>query len=164
MLVNAARRAAAEWITDTAAMSEAHVVRGSDAGDSSTLEEQLVNSALSSFITRALEEVCFGSDKDLPLKETIDRYFAADFVEVVDGTTFGHDEFTAHMGRLRALVTGGRVEVLAAIREGDGFAHRHLLHVTGADGSTMRREVYMFGQFAADGRLLHIDEVSRDAA
>ena len=112
-------------------------------------------------IATALQRICFGTDQEFPLEETIDRYFSAGFVEVVDGQALDRQQFVQTLRQLRTMVTGGRVEVLADLREGDEFAHRHLLHLEGADGSVMRREVYMFGVFGADGRLLRIDEVSR---
>jgi len=62
-----------------------------------------------------------------------DRYFAPDYQQRTDGE----------------------------LVDREGFADHHLVTVTKFDGSSSKIEVYLFGEFADDGRLRRVDEVSR---
>jgi hypothetical protein len=113
------------------------------------------------FIETALTEVCFGSAGRYPLDATIDRYFTADYQQCTDGEIVDRAGFARHIAAVRAVAVSGQVTVREAVREGDRIADRHEVTVTKRDGSTSRVEVYLFGQFASDGRLRRVDEVSR---
>jgi predicted SnoaL-like aldol condensation-catalyzing enzyme len=116
---------------------------------------------LTAFIETALAEVCFGNEVSHPLEATIDRYFAPDYTQRTDGALCGRDGFAAHIRALRALAADGNVKVSKAIRDGNRIADRHEVTVTRQDGTTSRIEVYLFGELAADGRLLHVEEITR---
>jgi hypothetical protein len=113
------------------------------------------------FIETALTEVCFGDEASHPLEATIDRYFSPHYAQRTDGVLCDRDGFAAHIRALRALVAAGSVEVCEAIGNGDRIADRHQVIVTKRDGSTSRLEVYLFGEVAADGRLLRVEEITR---
>jgi hypothetical protein len=113
------------------------------------------------FIARALGEVCFGDEGRYPLEATIDRYFAPDYEQRTDGEIADRNDFIEHIRALRAVVASGEIEVIEVVRQGDRIADRHRVTVTKRDGARSQLEVYLFGQFAEDGRLQRVDEVSR---
>jgi hypothetical protein len=112
-------------------------------------------------IERALNEVCFGSAEQFPLEETVARYFAPDYTQLTDGVPADYDEFVAHIRMLRSRCTGGRITVERWVCDGAAFADRHTATITKADGSTLTSEVYLFGEVDADGRLRHVEELTR---
>lgn len=113
------------------------------------------------YIETVLTEVCFGGEDSHPLEATIDRYFTPDYQQRTDGELADRDGFTGHVKALRALTANGSVQVREVIRDGSRIADRHEVTVTKRDGTTSRIEVYLFGEFAEDGRLRRIDEVTR---
>ena len=121
-----------------------------------------MNDDFADWMTRALSEVCFGAAEDFPLAETVDRYFSADFVEIVDGARMDREQFLGHLQGLRTMAVDGRIEVFDALLDGMSFAQHHLMEMVAADGTTVAREVFMFGELTADGRIGRISEVSRD--
>ncbi len=109
----------------------------------------------------ALGEVCFGDEDAYPLEATVDRYFTPDYQQRTDGELVDRDGFVDHVRALRAIVSKGQIEVIEVIREGRRIADRHRVTVTKRDGTVSQLEVYLFGEFADDGRLRRVDEVSR---
>lgn len=97
---------------------------------------------------------------ELPLAEAVDRHFAPEYRQRTDGRWDDRDAFTEHIAHLRQLVVGGRVEVLDEFRSGDRYADRHIVYVQKKDGSAVSMEVYLFGEFAPDGRFLRIEETT----
>lgn len=117
---------------------------------------------LAEFVERALTEVCFGGEEEYPLEPTVARYFHPEYRQRVDGEVLGYDAFVAHLRLVRTRVApGSRVEVHEALRDGARIADRHTVHVVKPDGGRIETEVYLFGEFADDQRLLRVDEVSR---
>jgi SnoaL-like domain len=116
---------------------------------------------LARYLARALSEVCFGSDEEFPLAQTIARYFTPDYTQLTDGVAADYDQFTAHIKTLRGRITGGTVAIERLVRDGNRFADRHAITMTKADGTLIRAEVYLFGELADDGRLRWVEEVSR---
>lgn len=96
----------------------------------------------------------------LELSEAVDRHFAPDYRQRTDGRWDDREAFTAHIAHLRTVVTGGSVQVLEELVQGDRYADRHIVDVTKTDGSTVRMEVYLFGEFASDGRFRRIEETT----
>ncbi len=111
-------------------------------------------------ITRALNDLLFAPDPDLPLDEVVDRHFTPDYRQRTNGVWSDRAEFVQHMTRLRSLVSGGRVEVHDELRDGPRYADRHTVTVTRHDGRTSRTEVYLFARFAADGRFAQVEETT----
>ncbi|MFI8081594.1 nuclear transport factor 2 family protein [Kitasatospora sp. NPDC086009] len=96
----------------------------------------------------------------LDLAEAVDRHFAPDYRQRTDGSWADRAEFTAHIAHLREVVASGRVEVLDELVQGDRYADRHVVDVTKTDGSTVRMEVYVFAEFAPDGRFRRLEETT----
>ena len=109
-------------------------------------------------IAAALNDLLF--TPDLPVEEAIDRHFAPGYRQRTDGSWDDRAGFTAHMTHLRSLVAHGEVEVHEELRNGSLYADRHTVTVTKTDGSTVRMEVYLFGEQAADGRFCRIEETT----
>jgi predicted SnoaL-like aldol condensation-catalyzing enzyme len=116
---------------------------------------------LKTFIAAVLTEVCFGSEEQRPVEETIDRYFTPDYRQRTDGETLTRDAFVDHIRHLRTRVVSGQIEVVEALREGNLIADRHRVRAVKPDGSKLEVEVYLFGELAADDRLRRVDEASR---
>ncbi|MDH6119248.1 nuclear transport factor 2 family protein [Kitasatospora sp. GAS204B] len=96
----------------------------------------------------------------LELAEAVDRHFAPDYRQRTDGRWADRAEFTAHIAHLRTIVAGGSIQVLEELVQGDRYADRHIIDVQKTDGSVVRTEVYLFGEFAADGRFRRIEETT----
>ncbi|GAA1952922.1 nuclear transport factor 2 family protein [Kitasatospora viridis] len=96
----------------------------------------------------------------LALAEAVDRHFAPDYRQRTDGSWADRAEFTAHIAHLRTVVTGGTIQVLDELVQGDRYADRHIVEATKTDGSTVRMEVYVFAEFAPDGRFRRIEETT----
>ncbi|MGV4926261.1 nuclear transport factor 2 family protein [Streptomyces sp. BHT-5-2] len=96
----------------------------------------------------------------LELAEAVDRHFAPDYCQRTDGRWDDRSEFTAHIAHLRGIVAGGSIRVLDELVQGDLYADRHIIDVDKTDGSSVRMEVYLFGEFAADGRFRRIEETT----
>ncbi|WP_371502472.1 nuclear transport factor 2 family protein [Kitasatospora sp. NBC_00374] len=109
-------------------------------------------------ITAALNDLLFTPELDLD--EAADRHFAPDYRQRTDGRWDDRTEFLTHIAHLRKIVAGGSVQVHDELVDGDRYADRHTVTVTKTDGSTVRMEVYLFGEFAPDGRFRRIEETT----
>lgn len=116
------------------------------------------------YLENALNEVCFGSDEQFPLEETVARYFAPGYTQLTDGVPAGYDEFVAHIRLLRSRCAEGRIVMERFVRDGETFADQHTVAVTKLDGGTLTAEVYVFGEVDGDGRLRWLEEVTRITA
>ncbi|WP_031064336.1 nuclear transport factor 2 family protein [Streptomyces sp. NRRL WC-3742] len=96
----------------------------------------------------------------LALDEALDRHFAPDYRQRTDGSWADRAEFAAHIAHLREIVAGGEVQVLEELAQGDLYADRHIVDVRKTDGSSVRMEVYVFAELAADGRFRRIEETT----
>ncbi|MDH6141647.1 hypothetical protein P3T35_003668 [Kitasatospora sp. GP30] len=96
----------------------------------------------------------------LDLDEAVDRHFAPDYRQRTDGRWDDRGEFRTHIAHLREIVADGSVEVHEELADGDRYADRHTVTVTKTDGSTARMEVYLFAEFAPDGRFRRIEETT----
>ncbi|WP_405021199.1 nuclear transport factor 2 family protein [Kitasatospora sp. NBC_00070] len=96
----------------------------------------------------------------LDLDEAADRHFAPDYRQRTDGRWDDRTEFLAHIAHLRTVVADGSVEVHDELTSGDRYADRHTMEITKTDGSTVRMEVYLFAEFAPDGRFRRIEETT----
>ncbi|MCC9307815.1 nuclear transport factor 2 family protein [Kitasatospora sp. RB6PN24] len=96
----------------------------------------------------------------LDLDEAADRHFAPDYRQRTDGSWADRQGFLAHIAHLRTVVADGSVEVHEEFVDGHRYADRHTVNVTKTDGSVVRMEVYLFGEFAPDGRFRRIEETT----
>ncbi|MFB7502009.1 nuclear transport factor 2 family protein [Streptomyces broussonetiae] len=118
----------------------------------------MTSSATRTDIATALTDLLFRPD--LELSEAVDRHFAPDYRQRTDGRWDDRTEFTAHIAHLRTVVADGSVQVLDELVQGDRYADRHVVDVTKTDGSAVRTEVYLFAEFAPDGRFRRIEETT----
>jgi len=109
-------------------------------------------------IEAALNDLLF--NRDITLQEAADRHFTPEYRQRTDGEWADRAEFLDHIGHLRTLVRDGRVEVHDELYDGSTYADRHTCHITKTDGSTVRMEVYVFADLAADGRFSRIEETT----
>ncbi|MFJ9843480.1 nuclear transport factor 2 family protein [Kitasatospora sp. NPDC101155] len=109
-------------------------------------------------ITAALTDLLLAPGLDL--HEAADRHFAPDYRQRTDGEWNDRQEFLAHIAHLRTVVAGGSVEVHDELSSGDRYADRHTMTVVKTDGSTVRMEVYLFAEFAPDGRFRRVEETT----
>ncbi|BBJ47083.1 hypothetical protein SSPO_098010 [Streptomyces antimycoticus] len=109
-------------------------------------------------IAAALTDLLFTPGLDLA--EAADRHFAPDYRQRTDGRWDDRGEFLAHIAHLRTIVADGSVQVLDEVVQGDLYADRHVIDVAKTDGSTVRTEVYLFAEFAPDGRFRRIEETT----
>ncbi|MFD5737802.1 nuclear transport factor 2 family protein [Streptomyces sioyaensis] len=109
-------------------------------------------------IAAALTDLLF--TPALGLDEAADRHFAPDYRQRTDGGWADRNEFLQHIAHLRTVVADGSIEVHDELSDGLRYADRHTVHVTKNDGSAVRTEVYVFGEFAADGRFRRIEETT----
>ncbi|MGW3040948.1 nuclear transport factor 2 family protein [Kitasatospora sp. NPDC001159] len=96
----------------------------------------------------------------LDLNEAADRHFAPDYRQRTDGRWNDRQQFLAHIAHLRTIVAGGSIEVHDELLDGDRYADRHTMTVDKTDGSTVRMEVYLFAEFAPDGRFRRVEETT----
>lgn len=109
-------------------------------------------------IRTALTDLLFTPGLDLDA--AADRHFTPDYRQRTDGRWADRAEFLAHITHLRTAVARGSVEVHEELVNGDRYADRHTVDATKTDGSTVRMEVYLFGEFAPDGRFRRIEETT----
>jgi hypothetical protein len=96
----------------------------------------------------------------LDLDEAADRHFAPDYRQRTDGRWDDRQAFLTHIAHLRTVVATASVEVHEELVHGSHYADRHTVSVTKTDGSSVRMEVYLFGEFAPDGRFRRIEETT----
>ncbi|MEU3461077.1 nuclear transport factor 2 family protein [Streptomyces sp. NPDC006733] len=109
-------------------------------------------------ITRAINDLLFTPGLDLG--EAVDRHFAPDYRQRTDGEWSDRASFVQHMTKLRSVVRDGHIEVHDELRDGARYADRHSVTVTKHDGATSVTEVYLFAEFAPDGRFRRVEETT----
>ncbi|MBL1098438.1 nuclear transport factor 2 family protein [Streptomyces coffeae] len=109
-------------------------------------------------ITTALTDLLFTPELDL--NEAVDRHFTPDYRQRTDGRWDDRTAFLAHIAHLRTVVADGSVHVHEELVNGHLYADRHTVNVTKTDGTTVTMEVYLFGEFAPDGRFHRIEETT----
>ncbi|ODR10127.1 hypothetical protein BHQ21_03240 [Mycobacterium sherrisii] len=107
-------------------------------------------------VTDVLYELVFSCERTI--EELVDAYFADDYEHRINGTVQTRGEFAAMARAARSNIVEGTATTLDEFWVGDCYAERHVLEVTRRDGSTGRTEVYIIGQYAADGRFARLNE------
>ncbi len=98
--------------------------------------------------------------RDLTVEEAADRHFAPEYRQRTDGEWADRAGFIEHITHLRGVVDHGSVQVHEELYDGSKYADRHTVHITKTDASTVSMEVYLFSEFAADGRFSRIEETT----
>ncbi len=114
---------------------------------------------LAGYLTRYPHQVIFADQEPAAV---MDRYHTPDFDMVNDGVRLDRDRLLAHMRTGRKNATGVHVVVHETVIDGDRVAARYTLTATMRKGSEIVTEIYMFGHLAPDGRLHHVDQVTRN--
>jgi hypothetical protein len=91
----------------------------------------------------------------------MDRYHTPTFDLVNDGMRLDRDRLLAHAKTGRRNAVRVQVVVHDAMTDGDRVAARYTLTATMRKGAVIATEIYMFGHLAPDGRLHHVDQVTR---
>lgn len=99
-------------------------------------------------------------DRELALDNALDRHFAPDYRQRTDGTWSDRAEFADHIAHLRSIIRSADINIIDEHRDGTRYADRHTVDVAKVNGGRVVQEVYLFGQFAADGRFLRVDETT----
>ncbi|MEV6371204.1 nuclear transport factor 2 family protein [Micromonospora musae] len=113
-------------------------------------------------LSDALNELALAPTR--ALDEALDAYYAPDYTHRSDGRTLDRAGFAQMVAGMRERVVSGTVTVLDEFRDGSAYAERHVYEITMADGSTIRREISVFGSYAEDGRFRHLSETGFDLA
>ncbi|MFC9971558.1 nuclear transport factor 2 family protein [Spirillospora sp. NPDC127200] len=100
-----------------------------------------------------------GSDADPG--PAVDRFYTPDIVQVSDGLRFDREKIIAHVRPLRRNMVEGRVEVHEALADGGRIAARLTFHARMRKGRAVDTEVFMFAEFAPDGRMRRSHGTSR---
>jgi len=110
------------------------------------------------YLARYPQQITFG-DQDPAV--VMDRYHTTDFEMINDGVRLDRDRLLAHVQTGRRNAAAVQVVVHDAVVDGDRLAARYTLTATMRKGQVIATEIYMFGHLAADGRLRHVDQVTR---
>ena len=134
-----------------------------DAGGSfATAPAAEVDPERAKYAEQVLTEILFSSEGTHPLKETLDRYFTPDYEQDSDGEIYDRERFAVHVKEdFREPTERGTVTVHEIVQEGNRTAQRHRFDITTRDGATIRMEVHMFAEYASDGRLRRVHEMTR---
>jgi hypothetical protein len=110
------------------------------------------------YLTRYPQQLTSGDQDPAAI---MDRYHTPDFDMVNDGVRLDRDRLLAHVATGRKNATSVQVLVHDAVVDTDRVAARYTLTATMRNGRVIATENYMFGQLAPDGRLRHLDQVTR---
>jgi hypothetical protein len=114
---------------------------------------------------RVLTEILFSDEDTNPLQETIDRYLTADYEQESDGKIYDRERFAEHVREdFREPTERATVTVDEIIRQDNRVAQRHHFDITKRDGSTIRMDVHLFAEYAGDGRLRRMRELTHTTA
>lgn len=120
--------------------------------------EPLPGRDLAGYLVRYPRQITFG---DTDPAEVMDRYHTPDFVMTNDGIVLDRERLLAHVQGGRKRAADVRVEVHECMVNRDSVAARYTLTATMRKGQLIATEIYMFGRLAPDGRLRHVDQLTR---
>ena len=111
------------------------------------------------FLRQYPEEISFGAEDPAAI---FDRYHTPDVVWVSDGVRLTRDTLIAHFSSTRKNVTGIDVQVQETLTAGDRVAARYTLTAQLRKGRMATSENYLFARLHPDGRLEHVDQITRN--
>lgn len=94
--------------------------------------------------------------------EVVDRYYAADAVQIADGIEIDRDKLIGHLRPVRKNLVSWRYEVHEAVRVQEKLAARFTIHAQLRKGRMISTEVHLFAEFTPDGRLRRATQLTRD--
>jgi hypothetical protein len=98
---------------------------------------------------------------DLTVEDALARHFTDDYRQSTNGEWIDRAAFGQQMEQLRGFVDAVEIRVIDELSQGSRYAERHVIQVTGRDGSVVGQEVYVFAEVAEDGRFGSLEELSR---
>ena len=104
----------------------------------------------------ALRDLLLGPGTDVA--GAMDRHFAPAYTHTINGTPSTRAQYAAQVAQVRETLSDATVEVHQELRQGSTYAERHTLDLAMTDGSKQRLEVFIFGEYALDGRFLRLHE------
>jgi hypothetical protein len=113
---------------------------------------------LAGYLTRYPQQITF-TDQDPAT--VMDHYHTREFEMINDGLRLDRERLLAHVRTGRKNAASVQVTIHDTVIEGNRIAARYTLTATMRKGSMIATEIYMFGQLAPDGRLHHVDQVTR---
>jgi ketosteroid isomerase-like protein len=93
--------------------------------------------------------------------QTFDRFHTPDALYVSDGLRLDRARVVDHARPARKNVTACHVDVHHVVHTGSEAAAHYTLAARMRKGRTVTTHVAMFARFAEDGRIAHIDQVTR---
>jgi ketosteroid isomerase-like protein len=91
--------------------------------------------------------------------ESLDRYFAPDYVQDVDGKRLDFNGFIDHARTLKKSLHSGRATIETIIVDGMTIADIHVVDAEKTNGDTIRAKVIAF-YTVRDGKIVHVDELT----
>ncbi|WP_232663848.1 nuclear transport factor 2 family protein [Pseudonocardia sp. TRM90224] len=113
---------------------------------------------LAGYLVSYPEEMAFSDDDPA---EVLDRYHTPDLEWVNDGMLMDRPRLIAHARPVRKNARSVRIEVHDTVADGDRVAARFTVHAQMRKGAPLTIDVHFFGRLAPDGRLCHIDQITR---
>jgi hypothetical protein len=110
------------------------------------------------YLTRYPQQITFGDEDPAAV---MDRYHTPEFIMINDGIRLDRERLLAHVSTGRKRAAGVHVAVHDTVSNGNCVAARYTLTATMRKGPVIATEIYMFGQLAPDGRLHHVNQVTR---
>lgn len=110
------------------------------------------------YLMRYPKELTFGDDDPAAL---MDRYHTPGFDMVNDGIRLDRDRLLAHVRAGRRNALDIEIVVHDAVTEGDNVAARYTLTAVMRKRGVVTTDVFMFGRLAPDGRLRHVEQLTR---
>ncbi|GGY93239.1 nuclear transport factor 2 family protein [Shewanella fodinae] len=96
----------------------------------------------------------------VPIQEAMDRHFAPDFRQRVNGNWIDRTAFLDGMVRLRQALKQAKITVIDEVATEELYAERHVVDLVMHDGARVLQEVYVFAQRGSDGRFVRIEEAT----
>jgi hypothetical protein len=93
------------------------------------------------------------------LEHTLNRLLTDDYQVRINGTVLDRNAAAGSIARAREQASGGRIELIEELHDGDRLAARLVFHFRAPDGTENALEAYMLGRLAPDGRLARLAEV-----
>ncbi|WP_433411325.1 nuclear transport factor 2 family protein [Microtetraspora malaysiensis] len=116
---------------------------------------------LHAFLTRLPHELAFSSEDPAAI---VDRYYAPEIEYRNDGIALDRQRLIDHTGPARKNARELEIQVHETLLDGDRAAARYTMTVLTRKGQALQIEAYLFAQFAADGRVLRVDSITRTAS
>lgn len=126
----------------------------------SDLTEQRVG-GLTELLTAFTVDIVHSRDD---AETVVDRYHTPDVVQFSDGRRFEREQLVAHVHPVRKNLVDFEIEVHDSVRDGDRVAARYTLHAEMRRGRRVRTEIHAFADFAEDGRLRRVHQLTRDVS